>query len=73
MFELQGRHLALLIQAVDEAIHRLRNLPDERMVPEDQVRLVELENLAEGLEELYETASATQSSLLPYEKIVRPD
>ncbi|MDR0793731.1 MAG: hypothetical protein LBE82_10515 [Chitinophagaceae bacterium] len=72
MFELQGRHLALLIRTVDDAIHDLCNLPEERIVPDDQVRLLDLENLAEGLEELYKAASATEDCLPPYEKLVRP-
>lgn len=61
----------MVIQAVDTEILRLRNLPDENTVPEDEVRLVDFENLAEELEELYEVARATEPGLPPYEKLVR--
>jgi hypothetical protein len=71
MPEIQGRSLMMVIQAVDAEIHRLRNLPDEHTVPEDEVRLVDFETLAEELEELYEAACATESGLPPYERLVR--
>lgn len=71
MPEIRGRSLVLLIQAVDAEIQRLRSLSEEKTVPEDEVRLVDFENLAEELEELYEAAQDTESGLPPYEKLVR--
>jgi hypothetical protein len=71
MPELSGRSLMMVIQAVNAEIRRLRNLPEEQTVPEDEVRLVDFENLAEELEELYTVARATESGLPPYEKLVR--
>jgi hypothetical protein len=71
MPEIRGRSLMMVIQAVNAEIRRLRNLPEEQTVPEDEVRLVDYENLAEELEELYAVARATESSLPPYEKLVR--
>ena len=61
----------MVIQAVDTEIRRLRNLPAQQTVPEDEIRLVDFENLAEELEELYEAARAAESGLPPYEKLVR--
>ena len=71
MPEIRGRSLVLLIQAVDAEIQRLRSLSEEKTVPEDEVRLVDFENLAEELEELYEAAQDTESGLPPHEKLVR--
>jgi hypothetical protein len=70
--EFRGRALALLIQAVDGEIQRLRALPDEQTVPEDEERLVAFENLADDLADAYDVASETESGLLPYERLVRP-
>jgi len=69
--EFRGRTLALLIQAVDGEIQRLRALPDERTVPEDEERLVAFENLADDLAEAYDRALESESGLLPYERLVR--
>ncbi|GGF14719.1 hypothetical protein GCM10011611_20630 [Aliidongia dinghuensis] len=52
MPEIRGRSLMMVIQAVDTEIRRLRNLPQDETEPEDQLRLVDFENLAEELEEL---------------------
>ena len=72
MAEFQGRTLALLIQAVEGEILRLRALPDERTVPEDEERLVAFENLADELADAYEVARETESRLPLYERLVQP-
>lgn len=61
----------MVIQAVDTEVHRLRSLPDDQTVPEDEVRLVDFENLAEELEELYEAARADEPGLPAYQKLMR--
>lgn len=71
MPEIRGRSLMMVIQAVDTEIHRLRDLPEEKTVPEDEVRLVDFENLAEELEELYEAARAAEPNLPAYEKLIK--
>lgn len=71
MAEFQGRTLALLIQAVEGEILRIRALPDERTAPEDEERLVAFENLADELADAYEVARETESSLPLYERLVR--
>lgn len=69
--EFRGRTLALLIQAVDGEIQRLRALPDERTVPEGEERLVAFETLADDLADTYDRALESESGLLPYERLVR--
>lgn len=69
--EFRGRTLALLIQAVDSEIHRLRSLPEEQTVQEDEERLVAFENLADELADAYESALRRGSGLAPYELLVR--
>lgn len=71
MPDIRGRSLVLVIQAVDAEIHRLRNLPEEKTVPEDEVRLVDFENLAEELEALYDVARINEPNLPIYEKLIR--
>jgi hypothetical protein len=68
--EFRGRTLALLIQAVDGEIQRLRALPDEQIVPGDEERLVAFENLADELARAYDAALETEAGLLPYEQLV---
>lgn len=68
--EFRGRTLALLIQAVDGEIQRLRGLPDEQTVAGDEERLVAFENLADELAEAYDMALETEAGLLPYEQLV---
>lgn len=70
--EFRGRTLALLIQAVDGEIQRLRALPDERTMPQDEERLVAFENLADDLADAHDLALESESGLLPYERLVRP-
>lgn len=70
MPEINGQSLVLIIQAVDTEITRLRNLPDEETVPDDEVRLVDFENLAEELEEKYEEARAMAGNLPDYARLV---
>lgn len=61
----------MVIQAVDSEINRLRALPEEQTVPEDEERLVDFETVAEELEDLYEQARKTETSLPAYERLVR--
>jgi hypothetical protein len=71
MPEINGQSLVLIIQAVDTEIKRLRNLPDEETVPDDEVRLLDFENLAEELEEKYGQARAMAGNLPDYSRLVR--
>lgn len=71
MPEVSGRVLVMAIQAVDAEIRRLRALPDEVVVPGDELLLVDFENAAESLEEAYEEATRTCSNLPPYSQLVR--
>lgn len=71
MPEINGQSLVLIIQAVDTEIKRLRNLPDDETVPDDEVRLLDFENLAEELEEKYEEARTTAGNLPDYSRLVR--
>ena len=73
MPEVSGRVLVLAIQAIDAEIRRLRSLPDEAVVPGDELLLVDFENAAESLEEAYEEAMQTCSNLPPYDQLVRRD
>lgn len=73
MPEIRGRTLALAIQAVDAEIHRLRGLPEDASVPEDDERLVAFENAADDLAELYEQALQAETGLVPYDRLVRAD
>ena len=71
MPEIRGRTLVMVIQAVDSEIRRLRALPEEQTVPDDEVRLVDFETVAEELEDLYAVARKTETSLPTYEMLVR--
>jgi hypothetical protein len=71
MPEIRGKTLVMVIQAVESEIRRLRGLPDEQTVPEDEERLVAFENVAEELEDLYEEARATETSLPAYARLVK--
>ncbi len=71
MPEIRGKTLVMVIQAVESEIRRLRALPDEQTVPEDEERLVAFENVAEELEDLYEEARATETSLPAYARLVK--
>ncbi len=71
MPEFNGQAMVLIIQAVDTEIKRLRALPDEKVVPDDEVRLVDFENLAEELEEKYEYARIKEGNLPDYSLLVR--
>jgi hypothetical protein len=64
----------MAIQAVEAEIRRLRALPEADTVPGDELLLVDYENTAEELQELYEEANETQSNLPPYGQLVnRPE
>jgi hypothetical protein len=71
MPEIRGKTLVMVIQAVESEIRRLRGLPDEQTVPDDEERLVAFENVAEELEDLYEEARATETSLPAYTRLVK--
>jgi hypothetical protein len=70
--EIHGRTLAVAIQAVDMEIHRIRDLPQEHTVPDEEVRLVDFENVAEELAVLYEQALGSEKGLLSYDALVQP-
>lgn len=71
MPEIRGKTLAMVIQAVASEIRRLRALPEEQTVPEDEERLVDFETVAEELEDLYEAARKTESNLPAYGRLVQ--
>ena len=50
---------------------RLRALPDEAVVPGDEVFLADLETAAEDIEEAYDEATRTFSNLPPFSQLVR--
>ncbi|WP_293370191.1 hypothetical protein [Nevskia sp.] len=70
MTEIDEKTLVMAIQAVDAEIRRLRALPDERIVPGDEVLLVDFENAAEDLEEAYANALQKYANLPPYSQLV---
>ena len=70
MPEISARSLVLIIQAVEQEINRLRELPDEAITPGDEVRLVDFESLADELEEAYEEATKGQTNLPDYKQLV---
>lgn len=70
MPEVNSRTLVVAIQAVDAERHRLRSLPDEDTVPGDHVFLVDLENAADELEQVYKEATKTISNLPSYAQLV---
>ena len=61
----------MVIQAVESEIRRLRAMPEEHTVPEDEERLVDFETVAEELEDLYAMARKTETTLPAYELLVR--
>ncbi|MCK9605748.1 MAG: hypothetical protein M0R33_04770 [Methylomonas sp.] len=71
MPEVSGKTLVMAIQAVDAEIQRLRALPDEVLVPGDEILLVDFETAAEDLEEAYTEAARICSNLPPYSQLVR--
>jgi hypothetical protein len=73
MPQINGRTLALAIQAVDQAIHQLRALPDDRTTPVDAERLVAFENAADELADLYDESLEDEEGLAPYNTLVRDD
>jgi hypothetical protein len=68
--EIKGRTLVMVIQAVEAEIRRLRALPDEDTVPGDELLLVDYENVAEDLKELYDEATITEPTLPAYEQLL---
>ncbi len=71
MPEIKGRTLVMVIQAVEAEIRRLRALPEEQVVAGDEVLLMDYENVAEDLEELYGEALEAEPRLPPYDKLVK--
>ena len=70
MPEISGRALVLIIQAVDREINRLTALPDETIIPAEELRLVDYESLADELEDAYAEATKGQSNLPAYALLV---
>ncbi|WP_164853636.1 hypothetical protein [Paraburkholderia kirstenboschensis] len=62
--------MALVIQAVDAEICRLRELPDEQTVAGDDVRLMDFVHLAAELKDLYKEACAEDPELPSYDELV---
>ena len=52
-------------------VRGLRALPDEAVVPGDEVFLADLETAAENLEEAYAEATRTFLNLPPFSQLVR--
>ncbi len=71
MAQFSGRHLALLIQAVDRQINDLRARPEDQTVPEDEERLLAFEQLAEELADAYEVARGTEVGLLHMDLLLK--
>jgi hypothetical protein len=70
MAEIDEKALVMAIQAVDAEIKRLRALPDDIVVPGDEILLVDFENAAESLEEAYNQARRIYTNLPPYSQLV---
>ena len=70
MPQISARSLVLIIQAVDREIQRLMSLPDDTITPEEEVRLVDYESLADELEEAYASVSTEQTNLPDYKLLV---
>ena len=70
MPEITGKTLVMVVQAVDAEIRRLRALPDDVVVPGDDLLLADFETAAEDLEEVYAEAMQTYSNLPPYSQLV---
>ena len=68
--EVSAKTLVMAVQAVDAEIRRLRALPEEAVVPGDELLLVDFETAAEELEEAYAEAMRTYSNLPPYSQLV---
>lgn len=71
MSTINERTLVMAIQAVDAEIRRLRALPDDVVVPGDEVLLVDYESAAEDLEEAYAVAVQEYTNLPEYSQLVR--
>lgn len=70
MVEIDEKSLVMAIQAVDAEIKRLRALPDDIVVPGDEILLVDFENAAESLEDAYNQALRFCTNLPPYLQLV---
>lgn len=74
MPKITNRALMMSIQCVEAEIQRVRALPEDKVVPGDEVFLNDLEIVAEELEEQYEDALETADNLPPYNQLVnQPD
>lgn len=69
MPEINAKTLVMAIQAVDAEIRRLRALPEDMVVPGDEVLLVEFEDAAECLQEAYAEAARVVANLPPYSQL----
>lgn len=70
MAEINEKSLIMAIQAVDAEIRRLRELPDDTVVPGDEILLVDFESAAENLEDAYTQALQIYDHLPPYSQLV---
>lgn len=71
MPEINGRTLALAIQALDIEIGRLCALPEDLIVPDDQELLVQYYSAAKELEAAYAEAKKTITNLPAYSQLVQ--
>ncbi len=69
MPEVSGKTLVMAVQAVAAEVRRLRALPEEAVVPGDEMLLVDLETAAEELEEAYAEATRSLVNLPPYSQL----
>ncbi|WOD14246.1 hypothetical protein [Paraburkholderia kirstenboschensis] len=70
MPQISGRTLVVVIQSVDAELRHLRETPEEESGPGDDLRLMDLVNVAEELKNLYEEACAEADNLPPYHSLV---
>lgn len=70
MPEISAIALVAAVHAVDREIQRLRAIPENVIVPDDDELLVQYETVAEELESVYEEASRTFINLPAYAQLV---
>lgn len=71
MPEVSGNTLVMAIQAVDGEIQRLRDLPEDQKVPEDDLLLEGYIKSADELERANAEALRHACNLPPYAQLVR--
>ncbi|RYH07412.1 hypothetical protein [Tropicimonas sp. IMCC6043] len=70
MPDVSGWTLVMAVQAIQTEILRLRGTPGERIVPGDELLLVDYETAAEELEAAYAEAVRLQPNLPDYSQLV---